>query len=772
MKRIVICIGLLFLLFINLSTSYGESARLVNYQVDSNYPPFTYAKSGYLYGFDPDLTNLVFNQKDYELEYSTAPWTEVYQKLKDREIDLAGIIAVTEERKKEMLFSDSLFISYVSVYTVRDFRKIELEDLKELRVGVGTGYYTESLAKNDLKIQHVVSYPNIMDALADLSAGKIDVIFENQQLMDNLLINGNLKGYIIPQITNLYPREHAYAISKSRPDLVEYVNGRIKVLKKNGAFEELYMKYFYAHSDGYLEGRNRLIIGGAALIYLIGAAVFYLMRAYAKKLKEKLGVNLQKLQETNDELTVMHEELMSQYIETQNQYDKIEELNAQLSELAYTNKVTHLPNRIKLNETIEDLISGSRSSSGFALFYLDLDNFKEINDTFGHVVGDQVLLALGERLNSLKSPSCSVYNMGGDEFIVMAAESIETENLKQLAGEILLCLSDPVRVEFNSFYVMASGGVVTYPEHGSSFTELLKNADVAMYQSKASGKGTFTFFDNAMGEAAIERTNMQNNLRKALENNEFQLYYQPQMNTKTGRISGYEALIRWKSPEKGFIMPNDFIKIAEESRLIIPIGDWVLETACNFLKSVHQDKCYSCIMSVNISGIQLLQDDFTEKALAVTEKTGISPHFIELEITESIFLNSPQIVAKKLESLRAAGFRIALDDFGTGYSSLSYLSQFPISTLKIDKSFINTILDSKTSRSLTGTIIRMGHTLGMELVAEGIEMDEQQSFLSKMKCDRLQGYYFCKPLNELDAVDFLTGHLEDYQKKNLNNNHL
>jgi EAL domain-containing protein (putative c-di-GMP-specific phosphodiesterase class I) len=319
----------------------------------------------------------------------------------------------------------------------------------------------------------------------------------------------------------------------------------------------------------------------------------------------------------------------------------------------------------------------------------------------------------------------------------------------------------------SNLYVSASIGISFYPEDGETTEEILKNADVAMYRAKEEGKSTFVVYDKSMHTAFNERMNIEKHLRSAMNNNEFELHYQPQVQIDTGLISGFEALIRWNSPVLGFVSPLSFIKIAEDSRLIIYIGEWVLREACKFMHGIHQLTGIPYKISVNISIIQLLQDDFVEVVLDSLEESGLAASNLELEITESIFMESFESTVSKLEFLKSRGIRIALDDFGTGYSSLSYLQQLPISTLKMDKIFIDSLADKAFSESFVQTIIILGHKMGLDVVAEGVEDASQLAFLKESNCDKVQGYLISRPVPQRKVIDLLVPQ-KRYEVEHLN----
>lgn len=742
-------LALLLIVFIVSVISQNVLAEpvVLNYQVDRDYPPFSYTTDGSLYGFDPYLTNILFNTNAYSLDYSTDAWDKVYPRLVSGEIDLAGIIAVTEERRREVLFTDPLFNSYIAVYTRSDFRNITLKDLVNLRVGVGRGYYSESVLRDELGIDTSVAYDDLNVAIHDLQTGAIDVVFENQQLLDNLLIREGHKGPVIAQMTHLYPRAHAYAISKNRPELVTFMNKRIHELKHSGVFEEIYEKYFYEHSDDYVRTRNWRIAFSVILALILIGALILLLQMANRHLKRNLQDSLGHLDTARDDLAVANAALQV----------KLEEIEV----LAYINPVTGLPNKNRFKETIEDLIK-EPSADHFCFLFLDLDDFKEVNEAFGHGVGDLVLKKVANRLNRNGSGShIQVFNLGSDEFACLFTGSANAAVCPDSAI-MLERIAKPLAIADHVFNLSASGGIVSYPEHGETFDELFKNADTALYHAKSTQRGIATVYDPAFGQAVVDKTRLQRDLRQALAYQEFELHYQPQIEARTGAICGFEALVRWNRPGHGLVSPLAFIQAAEESQLIIPLGEWVLRTACLFIRDLNQKSQTAHYVSVNISSIQIQQDHFVERTLAILKQENLNPDFLELEITESAFLKTTEHVIAKLERLRAAGIRIALDDFGTGYSSLSYLKELPMSTLKIDRSFIQNLLDDPKAKSLTRSIIAIGHLLQMDVVAEGIETEEQMRYLATHDCDRFQGYLIQKPLPEKQLFNWL----ETFAKRN------
>ncbi|MEK4003133.1 EAL domain-containing protein [Paenibacillus sp. FSL H3-0333] len=1015
------------------AAAYAERQE-IKYQAELEYPPYKYIQNGYLTGFDIDLTSMIFEKNEYLVHYSTGNWEQTYRRLSEDGIDTTGLMAVSEERKQDILFSKPVLKSYISVYSRQGLQgEVTLDTLRKYKIGVGKGQYAETILQNEAGIppSEYIEYATVPDAVDALRQGEIDLLFENQGVVDYLIVEQGLTGNIIRKMSNLYPQDVAYGISKSKPELVSYVNARLERLVSSGAFEELYQQYFFVHSDHYNEKmRNRiftvfsigtlLLVFGAVLLRMYirrlrrtihseqeffkdvientGVIVWavhgdkrsvrfnkYAERMTGLKEKEVLGVSIDelpgleagaavlrdllaraaardyvtnvelrlpghspgahyfsvrtalikgmdeqaedifvlvgididerkqnelKLQLSYEELESTYEELAATEVELQDQFNKLgvserrfrlasegsgaymweldwdsgfyklsdrwyevmgyteaeinsfeggvlsiihpddqesarkarqehltgltpiyeteyrmrtgqgeyiwfevrgkaivdpkdqivlflgslidiskrkqaefklnnsyqeleatyEQLTATQQEivgqydmllenqknmhrLAYMDSLSNLPNRLSLLETMESYFR--RTGGSAALLFVDMDNFKYINDTLGHKSGDILIRKASERLQSVVREEDLLSRLGGDEFVIFLKDIESRVDVLNLAEDIMRAFRKSFLIGESNLYVSSSIGISFYPEDGETTEEILKNADVAMYRAKEEGKSTYVVYDKSMHTAFNDRMNIEKHLRSAMNNNEFELHYQPQVQMETGLISGFEALIRWNSPVLGFVSPLSFIKIAEDSRLIIYIGEWVLREACKFMNSIHQRTGIPYKISVNISIIQLLQDDFVEIVLDSLEESGLVASSLELEITESIFMESFGSTVSKLEFLQSRGIRIALDDFGTGYSSLSYLQQLPISTLKMDKVFIDSLADKAFSESFVQTIIILGHKMGLDVVAEGVEDASQWAFLREAHCDKVQGYLISRPVPQRQVMELL-----------------
>jgi len=410
--------------------------------------------------------------------------------------------------------------------------------------------------------------------------------------------------------------------------------------------------------------------------------------------------------------------------------------------LAFTDSLTSLPNRSALNSKLDEIIAGEPPVR-FAVFFLDLDRFKIINDSLGHAVGDQLLIDVGQRLKSALGKEGMVARMGGDEFVMLLTDTVEHQDLKRIAEQILSTMENPVVVSGHRLRVLPSIGISVYPMDGGHISSVMENADAAMYIAKSTKSG-FCFYDakmsSSINENVKERMSLENDMVTAIANNEFELYFQPKIYCNGLSVSGVEALIRWHHRSRGLVEPDIFIGIAEETGQIIELGNWVLVAAMRQQRK-WQDEGISVPVSINISSRQFSANDLLADVTHALAKTGCDPKMIELEITESILIDEPDTVNYTLQQLSAMGIRLALDDFGTGYSNLAYLQHYPLDCLKIDRQFL---ADRKRSM-LMRTILNMGQILGLEVVAEGVETASQAEWLAANGCDQMQGFYFSKP---------------------------
>ncbi len=409
--------------------------------------------------------------------------------------------------------------------------------------------------------------------------------------------------------------------------------------------------------------------------------------------------------------------------------------------------LTGLPNRMLLNDRISQaIVLAPRHMKQVAVLFLDLDGFKHINDSLGHSIGDRLLQSVAARLVACVRVSDTVSRQGGDEFVVLLSEAEQWEDADSVARRLLQEVAQAHSIDQHGLHITASIGVSIYPDDGLDAETLVKNADTAMYQAKANGRNRYQFFEPAMNVRAVERQSVEESLRRALERQEFVLHYQPKMDLRTGAITGAEALIRWMHPTRGLIPPAQFIPIAEDCGLILPIGNWVLREACAQARAWQAADLPVTTMAVNVSAMQLRDENFLEGLFAILGETGLDPGSLELELTESVLMKQADSAAAILQTLRERGVQVALDDFGTGYSSLSYLRRFPIDALKIDQSFVSQITAAGDDTSIVTAVISMARSLKLRVVAEGVETPEQLAFLQAHECDEAQGYYFSRPV--------------------------
>jgi diguanylate cyclase (GGDEF)-like protein/PAS domain S-box-containing protein len=419
----------------------------------------------------------------------------------------------------------------------------------------------------------------------------------------------------------------------------------------------------------------------------------------------------------------------------------------QMAHSAHHDFLTGLPNRKLLNDRVgQAILSAARNIKKVAVLFLDLDGFKHINDSLGHSIGDRVLQSVAKRLVDSVRGSDTVSRQGGDEFVVLLSEVDDPESVAIAARRLLQVGAEPHSIDRHDLYVTTCVGVSIYPDDGLDVETLIKNADTAMYQAKENGRQSYQFFKPAMNVRAVERQSIEGSLRRALERQEFAVYYQPKVDLRTGDISGAEALLRWTHPTRGLVSPAQFIPVAEDCGLILQIGNWVLREACKQARAWVEAGLPLGSMGVNISAVEFQNENFLEGVFTILNDTGLNPSLLELELTESVLMKRPESTASVLQALRAKGVQVAVDDFGTGYSSLSYLQKFSIDALKIDQSFVRRITTAPDETTIVTAVISMARSLGLRVVAEGVETLTELEFLQAHQCDEAQGYYFSRPV--------------------------
>lgn len=448
-----------------------------------------------------------------------------------------------------------------------------------------------------------------------------------------------------------------------------------------------------------------------------------------------------------------------------------EQAEDQIHQLAYYDNLTKLPNRTMFAERLDQAIKNHviKKEKSVVVMSVDLDHFKDINDSMGHEMGDMLLEAVAERLVNATPADAIVSRASADEFSILAYLDGDISESSEIVDAIFASLSEPVVLLQEKFQVRASIGLAHCPQDGMEVSHIMKNADIALNRAKEDGRATYRFYSEDFDRAVQSRFQMLRDLRLALEGNQFKLHYHPQFDLKTGKMIGAEALLRWYRPDNSpqgstMVSPAEFIPIAEQSGLIVPIGEWVMETACKAAMEWQKQGLDPVRMAVNISGIQFHRGDIVNMVKRVLSETGLPPEMLELEVTESVFMDDINQTIAILRELHSLGCELAIDDFGTGYSSLSYLRQFPIDRLKIDQSFVRDVLTNNDDQAITRTIISLGHSLGLKVIAEGVETTDHQNFLLREDCDEVQGFKYTKPIPLDELLEFGRAYNNDLEK--------
>jgi len=461
----------------------------------------------------------------------------------------------------------------------------------------------------------------------------------------------------------------------------------------------------------------------------------------------------QRVEERSHELKKSTLQLAQEIDERKNIEEELVIHKEHLMRLAHYDSLTSLPNRLFFNEILNKAIShANRHKKQLAILFIDLDRFKKINDALGHPTGDLVLNEISKRFSKTLRAGDILARLGGDEFIILLNDIDHPKFASPVAEKLLQVTAEPILISHHKFFITASIGICIYPDDGATLEDLQKNADLAMYKAKHSGGGIFHYFTPEMNSQAHEHIQLETALRKAINNNEFVLHFQPKLNLSDGTLNSVEALVRWENPDIGLISPNEFIPLAEETGLIMQIGEWALREACKINKSWQEQGYQPICVAVNLSPKQFRTQDISQLVAGILAETGLEAKYLELEITETAVMENVEDAVTKLNEIRDMGVNISLDDFGTGYTSINYLKQFPINLLKIDQNFIKGIPQNQNDLAITSAIIALAHSLGIKVVAEGVETAEQLQFLADHNCDIVQGYFLSRPLPEQKIV--------------------
>lgn len=827
--------------FLPVTSSAGPIQDII-YQVDESHPPFEFSTDNEVYGFGMDLGRMIFGAGSYNVQYSSDTWSRVYNRIINGEIDVCGLLAVTEARKKDILFTIPVVKTYRAVYARKNIPIDSISDIASYRIGVQASDYSEIILRNELGINNYSTFNDLERCILALKDGSIDVVLGNQEVTNYLLVKHQMSNYVTPKILNLYPTDLAFGVNKSKPELVHFMNAQLRKLQSSGLYEQVYQKYFYRHSDFYRKGQQRNVILLCLFLLIIIITGILFSNVIIRQLRRMVDAATSSLQEEHkllritlsnisdgviavngtNRITFMNHvaEVLTGFSEKESVDKPLDDifmlmepesgerynipvgevleqgypvnfsnLNILVSENGsqhlvlgsaspikndedtvlgalvtfqdisekmksqetikyheYYDSLTELPNRKLFHQYLNSAVDNAvKNSSKLAVMIIDLDYFKNVNNTLGHTVGDRLLQQTSRRLIGLLDKNDVLARMGGDEFTILMPQIDDANQAYDLAARVLSALNGSYIIERHEMYITASIGISVCPDDAAEPAAMMKHADTALYNAKASGRNTYQGYMPKDDEKVMQRFSLTKDLHTALENNEMTLYYQPKIDSFSEAVIGMEALVRWKHPERGILTPSEFIPLAEEIGLIQKIDSWVLEAACIKFMSLDTQYRRNLRLSVNISAYQFRNRSLADSIERVLNDTHFPHSQLELEITETTAMEDIDFTIKTLKRLNEMGVNISVDDFGTGYSSLNYLRYLPIHILKIDRSFIKDIDKDLNTRVIVKSIIDVAHSLKLKVTAEGVEYAGQLALLKQMGCDEIQGYLISRP---------------------------
>lgn len=701
------------------------AAQTIDVGIYQNEPKIFVNAQGQPDGFFIDLLGDIAAAEGWKLNYFPCEWKDCLNNLEQGKIDLMPDVAYSGERALRFLFGREVALSSWSVVYVRGDNRIpSLKELDGKSLAVVKGSIQFDAIKKELNSLGVSPVFHEVNSFGDVfrlvKIGWVDAGLVNTYFGKRHADEYGLKKTSI----RVRPALLGFAAARDQQFLQDALDKHLNAYKKDrhSIYYQLVDQWFLPLDDQkHLPPWVKWALLMAGIIAVLLAVLAIVFRFLVK----------QKTAELSDKA-------------------------ARLEHLANHDPLTSLPNRKLFFDRLKQSLSrAEREGKMVAVLYIDLDQFKQINDSFGHAIGDEVLQEIASRLEKEIRDEDTIARLGGDEFAVVMESLKEAENTMHCVQRLNSVFEEPVTVEDLSFVLSASIGISLYPQDGGDAHTLLRNADTAMFKAKEAGRGTFQFYVEDMTRYAVERARLEADLRLALEKNELEVHYQPQIGLSDGRIVGFEALLRWHHPDLGMLPPNQFIPLAEESGLILPLGEWVLRTACWQITQWHSEGLPVGVVAVNISARQLADYSLLDVVKKILRETGCHPEWLELELTESSIMTQTQQAVSVMNALRELGLHLAVDDFGTGYSSLAYLRQLPIAKLKIDRSFIKHVSENVDDVAIVRAVTALGKTLNLKVIAEGVETSEQETLLRAEGCDDVQGFYYSRALPAAEVKEFL-----------------
>lgn len=690
----------------------GEIDRLV-VVTDDHYPPYLFRdEDGALQGIVKDRWALWSQRNAIPVEVRGMDWAGAQRELREGRADVIDSLAYTEERASHYAYSLSHDNAEARLFFHRSLTGITgLESVRQMPVAVKRG----SACRERLRsagVQSIQEFPDSQALVKAAAAGIVRVFCMDTYAARYFLFQERL-AEDFHETEPVYTATLHWAVSADRPELLAFIeSGYGKIAP--GEIARIDAKWMGHPMRSPLDVRYLYAL---AAIPVALVAFSLLLMIWNRFLRLRV-------------------EARARYYSTRD-------------------ALTGLPTRPLLHDRLEQaLVQAGARNACVAVLFVDLDRFKSVNDTYGHVGGDQVLREISERLQRMVGKSDTVSRISSDEFVVVLAGLEKAGDAAGFAGRVLAEMQRPVDIEANSVVCTASIGIAVHPGDGTTAGALIRNSDIAMFRAKKRGRNNFQFFLPEMHENAVRRVRLEMALRGALAKKEFMLHYQPKIDVRTGMVTGFEALLRWRHAEFGLLSPAEFVPVLEESDLITPVGEWVLRTACRQIAS-WTERGIARPIAVNLSARQFRMDNLDTMVARIITETGVDPQLLELELTESLLMDNPEQTIVTLGNLRRYGVRLAVDDFGTGYSSLAYLKRFPIDALKIDRAFISDATTNPEDAAITLAIINLGHSLGLRVVAEGVETESQLQFLRDKGCDEMQGFFFSPAVSAEDLESLL-----------------